>query len=86
MPITRVGVVAKSRLSAATPHLVDVETWLAAHGVAAVFETATAALMPENAGRRVADKQSLVNEVASCSSSAATGRFSAWRTPSAAPA
>jgi len=63
MAITRVGVVAKSRLSAATPHLVDVEQWLAAHGVAAVFETATAALMPPDGTRRVADKQALVSEV-----------------------
>jgi len=62
-PITRVGVVAKSRLQAATPSLVDVERWLAAHGVDAVFETATAALMPANAKRNVADKQSLVNGV-----------------------
>jgi NAD+ kinase len=63
MAITRVGVVAKSRLQAATPHLVDLETWLAAHGVDAVFETATAALMPASAGRRVADKQALVTDV-----------------------
>ena len=62
-PITRVGVVAKSKLQAATPHLVDVETWLGDHHVDAVFETATAALMPANAKRRVADKQSLVAEV-----------------------
>lgn len=63
MPITRVGVVAKSRLQAATPSLIDVETWLASHSIDAVFETATAALMPSNPGRRVADKQALVNEV-----------------------
>ena len=63
MSITRVGVVAKSRLPAATPHLVDVETWLAAHGVDAVFETATAALMPPDPKRRVADKQALVKDV-----------------------
>jgi NAD+ kinase len=60
--ITHVGVVAKSRLLAATPHLVDVEAWLGKHGVAAVFETATAALMPASAGRRVADKHALVAE------------------------
>jgi NAD+ kinase len=63
MPSTRVGVVAKSRLQAATPSLVDVERWFAEHGVEAVFETATAALMPSNAKRRVADKQALVAEV-----------------------
>ncbi len=63
MPITRVGVVAKSRLQAATPSLLDVEKWLASHSIDAVFETSTAALMPESPGRRVADKQALVNAV-----------------------
>ena len=62
-PITRVGVVAKSRLQAATPHLVDVEKWFGAHRVDAVFETATAALMPANPARRIADKQALVSDV-----------------------
>ena len=61
--ITRVGVVAKSKLQAATPHLVDVEKWLGDHGVDAVFEIATAALMPPAAKRRVADKASLVADV-----------------------
>jgi NAD+ kinase len=63
MPITRVGVVAKSRLQVAAPHLVDVERWLHDRGVEALFETATAALMPANAARRVADKSSLVSDV-----------------------
>ena len=62
-PITRVGVVAKSKLQAATPHLVDVEKWLGEHHVEAVFETATAALMPANVRRHTADKQSLVSDV-----------------------
>jgi NAD+ kinase len=62
-PITRVGVVAKSRLQAATPHLVDVETWLGSRNLEAVFETATAALMPANAKRRLADKDALVTTV-----------------------
>jgi len=57
-----VGVVAKSRLQAATPHLTTVESWLAERGVSAVFETATAALMPR-ADRRVADKRQLVDQV-----------------------
>ena len=61
--ITRVGVVAKSRLQVAAPHLVDVEQWLTGRGVETVFETATAALMPPNPSRRIADKQSLVGEV-----------------------
>jgi len=62
-PITRVGVVAKARLQAATQHLVNVETWLNERSVEAVFETATAALMPTNARRLVADKEPLVSEV-----------------------
>ena len=44
--ISRVGIVAKSHLRAAAPHLVDIAAWLAARGIEAVFETATAALMP----------------------------------------
>ena len=63
MAVTLVGVVAKSRLSAATPSLVDVEKWLAGRGVDAIFETATAALMPPDGRRRVADKQALVSQV-----------------------
>jgi NAD+ kinase len=62
-PITHVGVVAKSRLQAATPHLVDVEVWLDSRAVSAVFETATAALMPASSARAVADKQALVASV-----------------------
>src|SRR5262245_8139608 len=61
--IARVGVVAKARLQDATPHLVNVEKWLGERGIDVVFETATAALMPANPSRRVADKQPLVGEV-----------------------
>jgi NAD+ kinase len=53
-------VVAKSHLREATPHLAKIEAWLAARGHAAVFETATAALMSPSAGRTVADKGALV--------------------------
>ncbi len=63
MPVTRVGVVAKSRLQAATPSLIDVEKWLAGRNVEAVFETATAALMPPDPGRQIADKSTLVTSV-----------------------
>jgi len=59
----RVGIVAKSHLRAATTHLVDIESWLHARGVHALFENATAALMPPAAGRHVADKASLVSQV-----------------------
>ena len=58
--MTRVGIVAKSHLREATPHLTAIESWLAARGHDAVFETATAALMPAAAGRKVADKPALV--------------------------
>jgi len=62
-PNKRVGVVAKSRLQVAAPHLVDVEKWLRDRDVEATFETATAALMPPSQTRRVAEKASLVSEV-----------------------
>ena len=61
--MTRVGIVAKSHLREATPHLLAIESWLAARGHDAVFETATAALMPAAAGRKVADKPALVAAV-----------------------
>jgi NAD+ kinase len=59
--LSAVGIVAKSRLSAATPHLLEVESWLAARNITAVVETATAALMPPSPTRVVADKQALVS-------------------------
>jgi NAD+ kinase len=61
--ITHVGIVAKSHLQAATPHLLEVEAWLGARDVAVGFETATAALLPAPkppASREVADKPALV--------------------------
>ena len=62
-PVSRVGIVAKSHLSAAAPHLTDIAAWLAARRIAAVFETATAALMPPDPGRHVADRRALVGDV-----------------------
>jgi NAD+ kinase len=62
-PISRVGIVAKSHLRAATPHLVDIAAWLEGRGIEAVFETATAALMPPSASRRSVDKSTLVTDV-----------------------
>jgi len=58
--MTRIGIVAKSHLREATPHLVAIESWLASRGHEAVFETATAALMPPLAARQIADKPALV--------------------------
>jgi NAD+ kinase len=60
VPKLKVGIVAKSHLREATPHLIEIESWLTARGHAPVFETATAALMPPAAGRSVADKPALV--------------------------
>src|SRR5258708_27542333 len=59
----RVGIVAKSNLREATRHLAEVEAWLAARGLEAVFETATAALMAPVPARQVADKPALVAQV-----------------------
>src|SRR5438477_676708 len=61
--ISRVGIVAKSHLRAAVPHLVDIAAWLRARGIEAVFESATAALMASADGHRVADKLALVGMV-----------------------
>ena len=61
-PVTRVGVLAKSHLHAATPHLIEIAEWLRARGVTALFETATAALMPPG-DRLVAGKSALATDV-----------------------
>lgn len=50
--IRRVGIVAKSHLRAATPHLGEIASWLEARGVEAIFETATAALLPASGAAR----------------------------------
>src|ERR1700681_1099065 len=60
---TRVGIIAKSHLRAATTHLVDIAEWLRARGVQAVFEIETAQLMPPSADRAVAGKSALASGV-----------------------
>jgi NAD+ kinase len=60
--VSRIGIVAKSHLRAATPHLVDIDKWLVDRRVQAVFETATAALMPPSDSRLVADKEALATD------------------------
>jgi NAD+ kinase len=60
--VSRVGIIAKSHLTAATPHLIEIGEWLAARHLAAVFETSTAALMPSG-DRLVADKASVATSV-----------------------
>jgi len=61
--VARVGIVAKSHLKAAVPHLIEIESWMAARGLAVVFETATGALMPPDASRQLADKPDLAAQV-----------------------
>jgi NAD+ kinase len=60
--IRAAGIVAKSHLRAATPHLVAIGAWLAERGVAAVYETATAALIAGEPAM-TADKAALVHDV-----------------------
>jgi NAD+ kinase len=62
-PIARVGIVAKTNLHAATPALIEIGTWLAARGVDALFETATASLMPPAPDRKSADKAAIASGV-----------------------
>ena len=60
--ISTVGIIAKSHLKAATPHLTDIGAWLEARGVRAVYETATAALL-RPAPAAVLEKRELVSSV-----------------------
>jgi NAD+ kinase len=61
--VTRVGIVAKSNLRAATTHLVEIAQWLDARSVQAVFETETAELMPSAPNRAVCGKSALASGV-----------------------
>jgi NAD+ kinase len=61
--VRRVGIVAKSHLRAATPHLAQIESWLADRNIEPIFEAATAALMTPEPSRRVLDKAALVSAV-----------------------
>ena len=63
MTVSRVGIVAKSHLREAAPHLVEIAAWLEARGIVPVFEEATAALLPPPPRRRAADKRALVDQV-----------------------
>jgi NAD+ kinase len=62
-PVTRVGILAKSHLTAATPHLLEISEWLASRGFTAVFETGTAELMPASNGRLVTTQAALASDV-----------------------
>jgi NAD+ kinase len=61
--VTRVGIVAKSHLRAATPHLMQIADWLRERGVTPVFETATAALLASAPAEPACDKLTLVRRV-----------------------
>jgi NAD+ kinase len=58
-PVSRVGILAKSHLRAATTHLIEIGEWLLARGITPVYETATAALMPAAERRAVMEKSAL---------------------------
>lgn len=61
--VARVGIVAKAHLREAAPHLAEIASWLAARRAEAVFETATAALVPDGGNRAACDRGSLVERV-----------------------
>lgn len=62
-PVTRVGILAKSHLRAATPHLLELGEWLTTRGIRPVYETATAALMPSSDSYTIRDKSALATDV-----------------------
>ncbi len=62
MPITRVGLVAKTGVEAAASVLADLAGWLEARGVRAVFETETAALAGLPPGRATVARDNLPKE------------------------
>jgi NAD+ kinase len=62
MPITRIGLVAKTGLEAAAGVLAELAGWLEARDVRAVFETETAALAGLPAERRTVGRDDLPNE------------------------
>jgi NAD+ kinase len=61
--IKRVGIVAKSGLVAAAPHLLEIAAWLKRRGVEPVFETATAALAGAGAEWTAVPKDGLAESV-----------------------
>ena len=61
--ISTVGIIAKSHLKAATPHLIDIGAWLKDRGVRPVYETATAALLTPPPSETTAEKHVVVRSV-----------------------
>jgi len=63
-PVTRIGILAKSRLQAVAPHLKEIADWMQSRGVTAIFEAETAGLMDDRlAGHIVAPKATLARDV-----------------------
>lgn len=60
-PVRRIGILAKSQLRAAAPHLADISSWLQGRGAEVIFEASTAALAP-SASLRSASKQALATQ------------------------
>jgi NAD+ kinase len=61
--ISRIGIVAKSHLREAVPHLEEIAGWLKGRRIEPIFESATAALIPSRDGFQAADKSDLVRGV-----------------------
>jgi NAD+ kinase len=59
VPITRIGLVAKTRLDAAAGVLAELATWLEARGITPVFETGTAVLAGSAVSRHTSSKDDL---------------------------
>jgi NAD+ kinase len=61
-PIARVGVLAKPRLQAAAPHLIEIGQWLHSRGVTPIFERDTAELIDAPHAFRIVSKQEIASE------------------------
>jgi NAD+ kinase len=62
-PVSRVGILAKTQLHAATAHLIELGEWLCARGVRPIYETETALLMPPAESRSTMDRATLASSV-----------------------
>ena len=63
VPITRVGILAKSQLHAAASHLEDIAIWLERRGIEPLFEEETASIMTPRPSRGVVTRQVLATSV-----------------------
>jgi NAD+ kinase len=62
-PVSRVGILAKTQLHAATADLIELGEWLCARGVRPIYETETALLMPPAESRSTMDRLTLASSV-----------------------